>query len=46
MNADTATSTPDDTSSDEFYAWTTDPSRTLEERYGILQLLEFVYVRH
>lgn len=46
MNTDPSDSLPDDTSADAFYAWATDPSRTLEERYGILQLLEFVYARH
>lgn len=39
-------SQPDDNSADVFFAWATDPSRSLEERYGILQLLEFVYARH
>lgn len=46
MKTDPSDSLPDDTSADGFYAWATDPSRTLEERYGILQLLEFVYARH
>lgn len=46
MKTDPSDSLPDDTSADAFYAWATDPSRTLEERYGILQFLEFVYVRH
>jgi hypothetical protein len=46
MKTDPSDSLPGDTSADGFYAWATDPSRTLEERYGILQLLEFVYARH
>lgn len=46
MKTDPSDNPPDDTSADVFFAWATDPSRTLEERYGILQLLEFVYARH
>ncbi len=46
MKTDPSENLADDTSADAFYAWATDPSRTLEERYGILQLLEFVYARH
>lgn len=46
MKMDPPASIPDDTSADEFYAWATDPSRTVEERYGILQLLEYIYLRH
>lgn len=42
MNMAPTASNPDDTSPDAFDAWATDPTRTLEERYGILQLLEFV----
>jgi len=46
MKTDTPTSSSDDTSAASFHAWATHPDRTLEERYGILQLLEFVYARH
>lgn len=46
MNTDPPASIQDDTTADAFHAWATDPCRTLEERYGILQLLEFVYARY
>ncbi len=34
------------TSADDFLTWATDPSRTLEERFGILRLVEAVYPRY
>ncbi|MBC7981261.1 MAG: hypothetical protein H7Y36_11930 [Armatimonadetes bacterium] len=35
-----------ETISENFLAWAEDPARTLEERYGILRLIEFAYARH
>lgn len=34
------------TVADDFLSWAADPSRTLEERYGILRLTEAVYDRY
>jgi len=34
------------TDADAFFSWAADPSRTLEERFGILRFAEFVYQRH